>query len=102
MIRRPPRSTLFPYTTLFRSLLEETIPKAQGLAKKNDFAAEDLSAFLPQAESYRGICALGGRRAPHIALPANRDGEKSSQSKKAAAASEQDPRLGKEPVVFTF
>src|SRR3712207_8917891 len=25
MIRRPPRSTLFPYTTLFRS--EETIPK---------------------------------------------------------------------------
>src|SRR2546427_9443610 len=24
MIRRPPRSTLFPYTTLFRSLLRET------------------------------------------------------------------------------
>src|SRR3712207_6924777 len=24
MIRRPPRSTLFPYTTLFRSLLTET------------------------------------------------------------------------------
>src|SRR3712207_9066921 len=24
MIRRPPRSTLFPYTTLFRSLLEGT------------------------------------------------------------------------------
>src|SRR2546421_2519024 len=27
MIRRPPRSTLFPYTTLFRSLLEtEPVP----------------------------------------------------------------------------
>src|SRR3712207_8510454 len=25
MIRRPPRSTLFPYTTLFRSLLHERI-----------------------------------------------------------------------------
>src|SRR2546423_11534394 len=25
MIRRPPRSTLFPYTTLFRSPAEETI-----------------------------------------------------------------------------
>src|SRR6266498_6108125 len=25
MIRRPPRSTLFPYTTLFRSLKEEQI-----------------------------------------------------------------------------
>src|SRR3989442_88491 len=26
MIRRPPRSTLFPYTTLFRSQLVETAP----------------------------------------------------------------------------
>src|SRR5256885_11193355 len=26
MIRRPPRSTLFPYTTLFRSLLEHHSP----------------------------------------------------------------------------
>src|SRR5256885_11217753 len=25
MIRRPPRSTLFPYTTLFRSLLDELL-----------------------------------------------------------------------------
>src|SRR2546430_11970549 len=28
MIRRPPRSTLFPYTTLFRSLLERTADTA--------------------------------------------------------------------------
>src|SRR2546426_9093760 len=27
MIRRPPRSTLFPYTTLFRSLPTETAPR---------------------------------------------------------------------------
>src|SRR2546429_2641178 len=26
MIRRPPRSTLFPYTTLFRSLIDTTLP----------------------------------------------------------------------------
>src|SRR2546422_7093533 len=26
MIRRPPRSTLFPYTTLFRSLIEAALP----------------------------------------------------------------------------
>src|SRR3712207_8491337 len=26
MIRRPPRSTLFPYTTLFRSLLQRDTP----------------------------------------------------------------------------
>src|SRR5688572_32663681 len=27
MIRRPPRSTLFPYTTLFRSQLETSVPE---------------------------------------------------------------------------
>src|SRR3712207_8715799 len=27
MIRRPPRSTLFPYTTLFRSLVEGKVPR---------------------------------------------------------------------------
>src|SRR2546430_4271698 len=26
MIRRPPRSTLFPYTTLFRSVLDDLVP----------------------------------------------------------------------------
>src|SRR2546427_6845946 len=29
MIRRPPRSTLFPYTTLFRSLLAERLVETQ-------------------------------------------------------------------------
>src|SRR3712207_8378382 len=32
MIRRPPRSTLFPYTTLFRSHLGEPASVAAGLA----------------------------------------------------------------------
>src|SRR2546429_4884346 len=31
MIRRPPRSTLFPYTTLFRSLPREAIDAAHGV-----------------------------------------------------------------------
>src|SRR5437899_9680244 len=30
MIRRPPRSTLFPYTTLFRSVLNTSVPPAPG------------------------------------------------------------------------
>src|SRR3712207_8140257 len=33
MIRRPPRSTLFPYTTLFRSYLRETIAAAGSRAR---------------------------------------------------------------------
>src|SRR3712207_7962489 len=32
MIRRPPRSTLFPYTTLFRSQLERETCRARGLS----------------------------------------------------------------------
>ena len=41
MTRRPPRSTLFPYTTLFRSGLEEAIattyPAVQALYDSADF-----------------------------------------------------------------
>src|SRR2546425_2621725 len=33
MIRRPPRSTLFPYTTLFRSLEESTLAERYRLHK---------------------------------------------------------------------
>src|SRR2546430_8514976 len=43
MIRRPPRSTLFPYTTLFRSLIEELLaemhveaPEVDDLARRID------------------------------------------------------------------
>src|SRR2546425_7655483 len=43
MIRRPPRSTLFPYTTLFRSLPEGVISigvgnRASGIAQRGDAA----------------------------------------------------------------
>src|SRR6266699_4874761 len=30
MIRRPPRSTLFPYTTLFRSAAPRSVPSSRG------------------------------------------------------------------------
>src|SRR2546425_12814926 len=34
MIRRPPRSTLFPYTTLFRSLWKQAEKEEETLTKK--------------------------------------------------------------------
>src|SRR2546425_9524309 len=40
MIRRPPRSTLFPYTTLFRSLLQARDELAQVLEHLVDGARE--------------------------------------------------------------
>src|SRR5690554_7376686 len=35
MLRRPPRSTLFPYTTLFRSLMEEYEEEMLGLEEES-------------------------------------------------------------------
>src|SRR2546429_3345926 len=37
MIRRPPRSTLFPYTTLFRS--HQHVPEVKGIVDITDHAA---------------------------------------------------------------
>src|SRR5690348_17786840 len=37
MIRRPPRSTLFPYTTLFRSLFQFQKQIAELLARRNNW-----------------------------------------------------------------
>src|SRR3712207_7675341 len=34
MIRRPPRSTLFPYTTLFRSGAENTVRTGEGVPEQ--------------------------------------------------------------------
>src|SRR2546421_12695154 len=41
MIRRPPRSTLFPYTTLFRSLAQ----RAQRAGRQAHFTALDVEAI---------------------------------------------------------
>src|SRR2546426_7155616 len=49
MIRRPPRSTLFPYTTLFRSLtVTKRIAWADGKMEQKYFgSAEQVPAFAP-------------------------------------------------------
>src|SRR5256886_15512550 len=45
MIRRPPRSTLFPYTTLFRSALE---------GAKTDFYGEFRAIFVASKKLHAG------------------------------------------------
>src|SRR3712207_7397624 len=43
MIRRPPRSTLFPYTTLFRSAVDEVVaPGELGVQAEDDPVGERL------------------------------------------------------------
>src|SRR2546430_8950247 len=57
MIRRPPRSTLFPYTTLFRSLL----PREE--------RAESGRYDLPRHSDHRRRAVLPCRRRPALQVP---------------------------------
>src|SRR5437588_13069119 len=46
MIRRPPRSTLFPYTTLFRSLWASSAPRRiGGLDRRTEGCAQRIFLF---------------------------------------------------------
>src|SRR2546422_6916316 len=47
MIRRPPRSTLFPYTTLFRSLGADRVQPGRRLVEKQDVGIERHRARQP-------------------------------------------------------
>src|SRR2546425_11251804 len=64
MIRRPPRSTLFPYTTLFRSIVgnERVIDGVRTMG------GEDMSvcrAKVPGAFAFVGSAPPAGKGAPH-------------------------------------
>src|SRR3989449_6628897 len=55
MIRRPPRSTLFPYTTLFRSVLSMEVILGSLTFTGSLMAAGKLQEILPQRPiTYRG------------------------------------------------
>src|ERR1051326_6144996 len=60
MIRRPPRSTLFPYTTLFRSHFETSSPEPRGNSEANE-AALTLGGD-GRAPNFGSSLALDSRR----------------------------------------
>src|SRR2546426_7304543 len=67
MIRRPPRSTLFPYTTLFRSPILPTLDREAILAQRLR-----VVALLPEREPevvVRELAALGDFRRGLLAQP---------------------------------
>src|SRR3712207_7538600 len=73
MIRRPPRSTLFPYTTLFRSVLVEgggelinlyhviDIPRSNG-ERVNAAGGKAFADWIVSAPAQRMIRTFGVRR----------------------------------------
>src|SRR2546422_7570792 len=58
MIRRPPRSTLFPYTTLFRSLIATALSKAREQIGSNLSAASHDKGRV----SFASVLVLPGDR----------------------------------------
>ena len=50
MIRRPPRSTLFAYTTLFRSVVEEMEVEMEEVVKEEDWAEEVMEEETVEEE----------------------------------------------------
>src|SRR3712207_9594958 len=69
MIRRPPRSTLFPYTTLFRSRLHGGGvhgPPREGAVEIDD--VQPLEALTLERETLRGRIVAEDRGLVHVAL----------------------------------
>src|SRR2546421_7646116 len=61
MIRRPPRSTLFPYTTLFRSLADNWADKMTEVAEKDPKNLILLIADMARSRSEEHTSELQSR-----------------------------------------
>src|SRR5437867_10064316 len=70
MIRRPPRSTLFPYTTLFRSLLIDEVDRAD-----EEFEALLLELLSDFAVTVPEIGTIRAEVRPRVIITSNRTRE---------------------------
>src|SRR3712207_8208089 len=65
MIRRPPRSTLFPYTTLFRSfymqITRRGLSRATNIIALSSHSADTIAEDFPELEG-RTVALPGGDR----------------------------------------
>src|SRR2546425_2419723 len=95
MIRRPPRSTLFPYTTLFRSLAPlarataatPSLPKLRILVVDDDAVNRQAMRLLLEREGHEVVAVENGLEAVERLGPA-------SEGFDAIVTDLQMPRLG--------
>src|SRR2546427_8080881 len=102
MIRRPPRSTLFPYTTLFRSRLERALRRAPPRQRDRDL--QRLRGVAPRRRPTRGL-RLERRDGERVRRSEEHTAELQSQSnlvcrlllenKKQQLPRDQEPRHGR-------
>src|SRR2546430_11961549 len=80
MIRRPPRSTLFPYTTLFRS---DNLKQASSHLSEVDTTLADMTDLLRQAQTLAsanvGSDVSADQRAAAGAIVSSRSEEHTSE-----------------------
>src|SRR5437588_6667274 len=74
MIRRPPRSTLFPYTTLFRSLQSFIASMTQKLTLLQSFIASmtqklTLSDISDESKNYLDKAGITDRKSGSAGMP---------------------------------
>src|SRR3712207_7219326 len=75
MIRRPPRSTLFPYTTLFRSRLRRRRGEESGIARERELDA----GARERATDLGAVAVLDGDAQVVEGVPVGRRDRKSTR-----------------------
>src|SRR2546430_1855886 len=81
MIRRPPRSTLFPYTTLFKTLQEREAWSLLGIQDVIKVAREEIAKILPTET--KPIRPLSGKPNVILIVGVNGTGKTTSTAKLA-------------------
>src|SRR3712207_8901645 len=78
MIRRPPRSTLFPYTTLFRSIRAFVAARPERAHLFASLGSERYWAALRLADAVVGNSSSGILEAPAVGVPSINIGDRKS------------------------
>src|SRR2546430_4959364 len=79
MIRRPPRSPLFPYTTLFRSMPRSSVLKGAAETRATTASVQDYLGAIYDLASSSGKPVIGARLAKHMGISAPRSEEHTSE-----------------------
>src|SRR2546428_8394576 len=79
MIRRPPRSTLFPYTTLFRSVIGGEIEEVPPVGQEERPAVRGVLVRVDGCHGHRGAPRGGDAQEPALVVRGEDEDRKSTR-----------------------